>query len=82
MSGQSELRKSILHVLDFDGGYVVKDISERMSHPYCSYSNRQRSAGIRHTLNHMRDEGLVAHLDDQKPTAWVITHKGAEAIGQ
>lgn len=68
----------ILAVLSEHGGFTTGEVS-RAAFP--DESNRRiRSGAVRSWLDIMFREGLVTHLDDQKPVCWIRTPKGTVAL--
>ena len=68
--------RAILLTLSCSGGWTAGQIARGMGHQ----DARKHGAIIRHRLLDMEKCGWVGRLDDAKPTAWVRTTQGTEAI--
>lgn len=66
----------LLAALTEDGGFTTRDAARRAG----IQPGPIASAWVRQDLLYMEKVGLVSRLDDQKPTAWVRTPLGTEAI--
>ncbi len=63
--------KQILDALECSGGFLVRDIAEKVPRPASALNNRQHCAQIRFRLLQMEKRGLVHRLTDETPIAWV-----------
>lgn len=66
----------ILECLSETGGYPTGDIA------FLVHGQRSRSisASMSRELRSLKDKGMVAEMDDQKPVCWVLTPYGRLAV--
>lgn len=69
----------ILEALSETGGFETGQVAKTFKSPF-GRSNREHSSDVRAWLQVLKSNGLVDHLDQQKPVCWVRTRKGSRAL--
>lgn len=67
----SPFDNQILSALHMDGGFLVRDIADKVPQQRGTVNNRQHCAQIRFRLLQLEKLGLVHRLTDETPIAWV-----------
>lgn len=79
MSELGQYERPILEALAEDGGFTTGHIAATFRSPF-NRSKREHSSDVRAWLLAMKNHGLVALMDDNKPAAWIRTRAGTNAL--
>lgn len=72
-SSTGDRHLDILNLLDEHGGFVTGQIAQRLDPESYATDARRAARRVRNQLLMLRNSGLVAYLDDEKPACWVRT---------
>lgn len=79
MNDLSNYEVKILATLDEQGGFLTRRVAEKIE-PMFGHNNRTHSGAVRSWLLDLKNKGLVAYLDNQKPVCWRRTPAGTAAL--
>ena len=80
MTTLTDTDATLLGLLSEDGGLTTGRVASGIKRSV--FPRRKLSAVVRVALMKLRDRGLVAFRDDQKPVLWVRTRAGTLALAR